>query len=405
MMAIHLRNRTVIVILFASIGVLGYGVPTISGQVPSAIEPVPPGLPFGSINDKLLINDVEKPGDGQLRKPRVRFNNLAKFASKASEVLARYEPNRGVTTVESLENVKTAKKFLGSLSEELAARAVLKLDSKERSQWTNLPVRPGAGGVRLGELNEEQLKLAYDLLHCMLSNDGYEKLRLIMLGDDELIRGRRRPGGIGTEAFSIMVFGEPHPGRLWAIQFDGHHIGLNIAVKGKQMTLGPSFLGAQPFEFEKGGHTIRPMVEERDIAFKLAQSLTEEQFRKTLALKQRGKIQAGPGNDGKVPKPIGISCSEFTNEQQLMLRKLIYQWVGWLPNENASARMHEILDELDEMKFSWNGPREDGSDVSYTIQSTSLLIEFAYQDLGGTPQQHLHTQYRNLKNEYGKNFR
>ena len=53
------------------------------------------------------------------------------------------------------------------------------------------------------------------------------------------------------------------------------------------------------------------------------------------------------------------------------------------------------------MRFLWNGELEEGSDISYRIQSPSLVIEYACQDLGGDPQQHLHTMYRDPKNEYG----
>lgn len=64
--------------------------------------------------------------------------------------------------------------------------------------------------------------------------------------------------------------------------------------------------------------------------------------------------------------------------------------------------MIEFEKEFDKTYFAWQGPRKTGSDVSYVIQGPSLLIEFAYQDLGGNPLAHLHTQFRNLKKDYGK---
>ena len=53
------------------------------------------------------------------------------------------------------------------------------------------------------------------------------------------------------------------------------------------------------------------------------------------------------------------------------------------------------------MRFAWNGATQKGSDISYSIQSPSLIIEYACQSLGGDPLQHIHTIYRNPKNEYG----
>ena len=63
--------------------------------------------------------------------------------------------------------------------------------------------------------------------------------------------------------------------------------------------------------------------------------------------------------------------------------------------------MKQIEDELVETHFSWNGATKTGSDVSFAIQGPSLIIEYACQDLGGDPLQHIHTMYRNPKNEYG----
>ena len=84
---------------------------------------------------------------------------------------------------------------------------------------------------------------------------------------------------------------------------------------------------------------------------------------------------------------------------------LIEQWVGDLPSAQAAKRMRGIESEIDQMKLSWNGGREPKSDMSYTIQSPSLIIEYACQDLGGDPLNHLHSVYRDPTNEYGKQLK
>ena len=63
--------------------------------------------------------------------------------------------------------------------------------------------------------------------------------------------------------------------------------------------------------------------------------------------------------------------------------------------------MEQLRQEIDQMRFSWNGPLQPGSDVSYYIQGPSLIIEYACQDLGGDPLEHLHSIYRDPTNEYG----
>jgi len=85
-----------------------------------------------------------------------------------------------------------------------------------------------------------------------------------------------------------------------------------------------------------------------------------------------------------------------------MLLSLVSQWVNDLPPKQAGVRLTQIKSEIDEMKFAWKGSRKKGSDVSYTIQGPSLIIEYACQDLGGNPLDHIHTMYRDPTNEYGR---
>ena len=51
--------------------------------------------------------------------------------------------------------------------------------------------------------------------------------------------------------------------------------------------------------------------------------------------------------------------------------------------------------------FAWRGPYDPGSDASYHLYGPNLIIEFAGQDLGGDPAEHLHSIYRDPTNEYG----
>ena len=105
--------------------------------------------------------------------------------------------------------------------------------------------------------------------------------------------------------------------------------------------------------------------------------------------------------DNRVPEAEGVDCSTFNEAQREKLIELISQWVSDLPPAHAEKRMAELTAEIDKMKFSWNGAIEVGSDISYRLQGPTLIIEYACQSLGGVPQQHLHTMYRNPKNEYG----
>ena len=95
-----------------------------------------------------------------------------------------------------------------------------------------VPPRPDAGGLRLGDCNTDQVKAFCDLLATLFSEQGYAKMRNIMLADDQLLRGGRARPAFGTENFSVVLFGTPSATEPWAFQLDGHHVGVNLAIHG-----------------------------------------------------------------------------------------------------------------------------------------------------------------------------
>ena len=333
-------------------------------------------------------------------------NSVAKradFVSDASFVVGTFVPNQSNHSPQNMADATTA--FLDGLTEEQRALAKHDLRSPERRAWTNLPARKGAGGVTLGSLSKDQVKLACQMMANLFSDHGFDKLRDIMLADDQLLRGGQRRGGFGTENFAIVVFGQPSATEPWAVQVDGHHVGVNLAINGESITMSPSFIGTQPRAFSIAGKQYEPLKKETELAHAVAESLTDEQVKSAIIDQRRGRILAGPGKDGFIPDALGVSCSTFSDTQKKQLLELISQWVNDLPPAQAASRMQELESEIDQMKFSWNGKRAVGSDVSYRIQSPSLIIEYACQDLGGNPLEHLHSNYRNPLNDYGQQLK
>lgn len=321
------------------------------------------------------------------------------FVSDASHIVGTYEPAESNYSIAS--QTAAAKALLELLDEKQRGRIAHDIDSRERREWTNLPAPRNAGGVRLGDMNEKQMKAACDLLASLMSPQGYQKMVGIMLADDQLLdQGRPRPG-FGTENFSLVIFGQPSETDPWGIQLDGHHVGVNISVEGKKYSMSPSFIGTQPQSFELAGKTVRPLTGEIDEAYQLVNSLTDPQRKKAVIRETRGQIIAGPGNDNAKLDEVGLSCSEMTDEQKEVLFGLISHWVKNMPEAHAESRMKQIRAEIDKAWFEWNGQTEVGSDISYRIHCPSLIIEYACQSLGGDPQQHLHTMYRDPTNEYG----
>ncbi len=322
------------------------------------------------------------------------------FVSEASRIVGTHQPTSRQHTPEAM--AEAARAFLASLDDGQRQRAALALKHAERREWTNLPARPGAGGIRLGDLNAKQVEAFCDLMGTLFSEQGYAKMCNIMLADDQLLPGGKPRRGFGTEDFSVVIFGEPASDGPWAFQLDGHHLGVNLAIEGGNLTMSPSFIGTQPEAYHLADEQIRPLAGEVDGAFQLANSLSDAQRKQAIVSEKRGRIKTGPGNDGKVPTPAGVPCGEFDESQRELLLSLIAEWVNNLPPEQAKSRLAKVQSEIDQMHFAWSGSTKPMSDISYTIQGPSLIIEYSCQDLGGNPLNHLHTMYRDPTNEYGK---
>ena len=321
------------------------------------------------------------------------------YVSDPSFVVGTFKPTVKERTPAAMAEAAT--KFLSTLSDEQKSKLVHEIDSSERQQWTNLPARADAGGLRLGDCTDEQVKAACQMMATMFSEHGYKKMCSIMLADDQLLRNGQPRQGFGTVDFSIVVFGTPDAEKPWSFQIDGHHLGVNLAIEGEKLTLSPSFVGTQPHKFSLASDTYVPMSKETKLAHKLVNALSEETREKAVISNRRGNLRLGPGRDFEKPEPRGVACKSFDDQQKKIVLELISEWVNFLPEKQAAQRMKEIESELDSIHFAWSGDTPAGSDMSYALQGPSLVIEYACQGMGGNPLDHLHSVYRNPKNEYG----
>jgi len=324
------------------------------------------------------------------------------FVSEASFIVATYKPDQ-LTSKEGQtpkSQADAGNAFLDSLDKELRSKARHALASPERTQWTNLPARPDAGGVRFGELNADQVRAACDLMATLMSPSGYQKMIDIMIADDQLLNGGRPRQGFGTEYFSIVIFGKPSSTDPWGFQLDGHHVGVNISVKGSDYSMSPSFIGTQPETF-KVGKEISPMKNEVKDAYDFLGLLDDGQSKKAVLSDTRGDLRAGPGADWRIPTAEGLDASELDSTQKRQLLKLISNWLDNMPKDFAAARLESIEKELPKMKFGWRGSKDFGKSFSFSIQSPSLIIEHACQGNSRRPREHMHSIYRNPSNEYG----
>lgn len=320
----------------------------------------------------------------------------------ASEVFASAKPAQSDRSPN--DQVAAANAFLATLSEDEKKQALLPLNDPERQKWTNVPTKANDGGIRLGDLTKPQLESAVAFLSTVLSENGYIMARNIMLADDLLIKNKERAerrGGLGSANFWIAIFGTPSETKPWGVQWDGHHVAVNLSIVGEKMTISPAFIGTQPHKFMVGEEEIIPMEHEIAWAIEFMKSLDEKQRAQAIIGTKRGRMQAGAGKDGVIPESRGLACKDLTSAQHAQLLKLVGLWVDDLPAKPAAARMKELDAQLKKAHFAWYGPFTPGSDASYHLVGPEIIVEYTGQDLGGNPLDHIHSIYRNPKNEYG----
>ncbi len=301
--------------------------------------------------------------------------------------------------------VASANGFLTSLDEGQRSKVLFAFDdAAQRKRWSNLPTTmvPRAG-LKMGDLTAAQRKAAMELLAAMLSQRGYEKVRAIMEGDEQLrIAGGGRGAMFGHDLYYISFLGKPSAKEPWMLQFGGHHLALNITMVGRDGILTPSHTAAQPAKYTVDGKIVRPLGAENDKAFALVNALDEGQRKQAILNYKVADLVLGPGQDGKTIQPEGIKASAMNASQQAMLLDLMGEWANIIHEQAAAARMAELKGNLSDTWFAWSGPTTNGMPAYYRIQGPTVVIEYAPQPLGGDPTMHIHTMYRDPTNDYGK---
>lgn len=308
---------------------------------------------------------------------------------------------------QSAKVVAAAEVLLGRLSETERTNTLFMFnDEEQRLRWSNLP----SGiferrGLRMGDLKPEQIDAVMNVLKVTLSTDGYQQVTENIAAEETLNTGGRRGRVIfGKDEFYFSILGTPSMTDPWMWQFGGHHLAINATIVRDQITLGPSLTGGQPMHFSKDGKEIVQMAKEINIAFELVNSLDDVQNRKAVLSNRFTDMALGPGRDDVRPELEGISARELTDSQVMILKRLIAERVGLLNEEDAKLRMEAIDVQFSETHFSWRGPTKPGSAAYYRVQGPTYFLEYAPQQMGGDPNEHIHAMYREFGNDYGERW-
>jgi hypothetical protein len=274
----------------------------------------------------------------------------------------------------------------------------------QRARWSNLPTGIyQRNGLKIGSMTTPQRDALWAMLATVLSPEGFQKIARIVSSDDQLTNG----GALifGSNEYYVSFVGTPSLTGKYLLQFGGHHLATNIAIKGALATVAPALPGAQPASYTYSGRTVRPIGDEYDLSFALINSMTTAQRTTAVLSSTTRDLALGPGQDGVTLLPEGIQANALTATQREILLDLIGKNVNIIHDDASVAKMASIRANLTSTTtptyFSWRGPTTAASAAYYRIQGPNLFIEWAPQAMGGSAINHIHAMYRELINDYG----
>jgi hypothetical protein len=294
-----------------------------------------------------------------------------------------------------------ADRFLKSLTEAQAAKAVYAFDSGERLDWHFIP-RPRKG-LAIKELSPEQRALAFGLIQSGLGGAGFMRATTVMSLEQVLRELEKGRGPVrDPELYFLTIFGTPGDRGKWGWRVEGHHLSLNFALEdGKIVAATPAFFGANQAEIRQGPRQgLRTLAEREDRALRLMQALDDTQRKAaTFAEKAPQEIRAANTPQPPTDAALGIAYADLNGDQRAMLRALLESYSEDMPLEVARAWLDEIARAgTDAVRFAWAGPADRSQGHAYRVQGPTFLIEFNNTQNGAN---HIHSVWRNMLGDFG----
>jgi hypothetical protein len=314
--------------------------------------------------------------------------------------------------------VKSAKKFLVSLSEQELKQTKYPIDDNEWRKWANVDNGVyNRQGISLKQMTETQKALAWALLQTSLSAKGLQLTKNIMKTDHTLKELTQELERFDEELYFLTIIGEPSNTEPWGWQIDGHHLVINYFVLGDQVVMSPVFMGAEPVIAPSGKYKGNAVFQdEQNFGLAFMQSLSKEQQQKATVSnsKTSNNNVAEAFQDNLTLKYQGIAGKDLDEKQQKQLLSLISQYVNNMREGHQQVKMSEVANHINNTWFSWVGGIKENDVFYYRIHSPVILIEFDHQGAisirkganGRTPtRNHIHINVRTPNgNDYGKDL-
>ncbi|TXG35213.1 DUF3500 domain-containing protein [Seonamhaeicola maritimus] len=324
-------------------------------------------------------------------------------------------------TTEDLNKVTST--FLETLNEEELSSIQYKFEDSLRTKWTNLPVgiekRPG---LKFGDLSEKSKIKFHDILTTVFSSQGYLKTTSIMSLDDilnqvyqtaferEFITEKNLKQIKNLEwdykNYFVSVWNTPSLTEPWGLKFGGHHISINLTIKGDKLSVTPLFLGTDPAEVPITKYAgLRVLSNEEDYGLKLINMLSKEQKKiATISNDVPKDIITNPSKPQRINDYYGIKASDLNEEQKHQLILLIKEYVNNLETRKVTEILKTIKTSgVENIYFAWIGSYERRKPHYYIIHSPDFIIE--YDNVGfRNDGNHIHSIFREKKNDFGEDI-
>lgn len=322
---------------------------------------------------------------------------------------------------------ESAMAFIASLSTDAREKGMFELtDEQARTNWSNLPASLfDRSGVRVGDLSDDQRRLLHNLIRSSTSSQGYLKISSLFWMEDILHEQSKerfeREGGSDffaqlieswtSDNYWVSFFADPAEDATWGWMITGHHLAASFTISDDQVAFTPLFLGAEPYEVEKGTFAgWRALSHEVERGFELLHALSAEQQQQVVLNQEIPRdIFEGPGRKGSLENFEGLVASELSDNQKKMLWHLIEEYVNNADHDAADVQIEKIQrDGYDKLYFSWIGPTDDISKrYYYRVHGPSILIEYIRERGVGGDQEaanHVHSIVRDPSNDYGEDW-
>lgn len=203
--------------------------------------------------------------------------------------------------------------------------------------------------------------------------------------------------------YYISIWGTPQDKQPWGLNFGGHHLALNVTVRGKEVSMSPFFYGTDPSEVKSSKYAgWRVLSKEEDYGFMLINALNEKQQKKAiLSQAVPGDILTNPNSSQRISSYYGITGGEMNETQQAILKLLVEEYLHNFEHQTA----HRLTDEmvktgLNKVYFAWIGSLENNQAHYYIIHSPDFLIEYDNHNGGN----HIHAITREKGNDFGEDL-